>query len=466
MKLRTPFSRLSIVLATASVVLIFLIPTWIGFAEKDSKNPVLTASRAYEYRQVVDLGERTNWKGAEDPRVLMAYCRALLETGRLIPHALRAPNTPEHASSFGMAYWELLRGRVTYSEQQFRNLQKIKGFWGYVGELEIALTINDFSSMARVLKDSRSAIASAPASVSSTMHYYSLLHLQGTAEYDHLGEELDTEAGRSLPPEWTAPMHATLLLRRNEFARAHEKLDAALAKVEFDSDVVLAKASVLAAEKGTAVAAEYLKGLSQKYPKAWPLMVHASWYEFEASLISREELVARLASLGRSHPYIVSPLTVLASMLAALEAGAAAQQVLENIPLLADELVRFQAYSVMLAKWDLEAGLKHSFVNNVNRAREMYPADPEPLWLLYTAARKDGNWSQALQAVNALLKLDPHDKAALQALTRVLEDAGRWSMVVEAGERFLASRRAISEQARKEVQERVRRAREKIAAKS
>jgi len=439
---------------------------WIHRSGTDSKESALQLLRTYDYPQLVNFGQEHQWKDADDPEVLMAYSRALLETGRLIPDGLRAPNVPEEVAAFAAAYFELLRGRVSYAEEQFRLLRKgDRGkLWGYLGQLEASLVTEDYVSMGRLLSEDQPSVPPNQPRFEMLIQHYGLMHLSGTAQYARLAQHLDAEQGRSLPAQWTAPLHAALLLRQNDFGQANKVIDEALAKSKFDPHVVLAKASVMSAEKGTAAAAAYLKDVGHKYPHAWPLILHRVGYEFEASVISAKDVVNTLARLGRGRVFDASSLIMVASTLVDFGDSTSALQLLDNLAASPDELIRFQSYSLLMAKWDELGGHAHSFANNVRRAREMYPADPAPLWLLYSAASKGKKSSEALQALEGLLKLDPYDRPALQALTRVHEDAGHWEKVIEVGNRFFGSQRVISAAAEKEVRDRMQRASGKLAA--
>jgi tetratricopeptide (TPR) repeat protein len=425
-----------------------------------TRDDILRLARIFDYGKIVELGERDNWKNAEDPEILMTYCRAIVETGKSLPNAFRAPRIPKNVALFAEAYLDLLKGHVNRAEARFVSLTKSDQHktWGYLGTLEQSLITQDYVAMGNVLKEWQ-ALSIDNHTMNWITPYYQVRYLSGIGRHEELARVLaEPELLQRLRPGYIAPFKAALLLRENRFSEAHAVLDASLAAVGFDVGLVLAKVSVISAEQGLSGASDYLQKIQRQIPRAWPIEIHRVLHETEGNRISSSEAAGALIAVVKRRPFDAETVVNVSPILFDLGDHAASIELLETLPTSLDDKLRFANYYLLMAKFDQREGTKHSLRNNLQRALEMHPADTQILWFKYSVSRREKNHVKAIETLNVLLQLDPNDRPALLAMTRVNEDMKQWDEVLQAGERFLGSKRVISVKAEEEVRNRMQRA--------
>lgn len=428
--------------------------------KEERQRELLRLAKQYEYERVYALGDRYGWTYANDPEVLMAYSESLAETARTIPDALRVPKVHKSIALFVEAYADLIKGHVNRAETTFLSLARSGDakHLGYIGLLELSVTLRDFPAMSEWL----AAFRNEPGLEQQfrwIVPSYTANYLAGLGKYGELTQFLDRqEVARTLPTEEMAIWRAVIVKRYNDFSTAHSAIDSAIAKGGLSAALVNTKAMLISSERGSQAGREYLKASQELIPRAWPVEFHRVVYEVDGGLISPEQAVDALVDIAKRRQHDAAAVLVVASTLEGLRASVASIYVVNTLPLPIEDLLRFASYQILLAKSHFNAGDTHSMNVAIERAQRMDPANPELLWLEYEIALTRKDYEPALKALSKLLNLDPYDKPALKAAMHVYEEMGRWDDVIEAGERFLQSRRVVSSRSETEVRERIRRA--------
>lgn len=453
---------LAVSLIGAAIVAFASAATPRASLAKDTEvsSEVLRLAMRFEYERIVALGSQHRWKHGADPEVLMTYSRALLETGREIPDALRTPHTRKNVALFVEAYTDLIRGHVNRAESAFLSLTNsgdAKSL-GCIGLLEQSTMLRDFPAMHRWLANCSKEPALAR-HFPWVVPHYTASYLSGAGSYRELAQLLERpQVAGQLRLQTVAVLQADILVRRNEFSEAHAVIDSAIAKSGLDPDLAYVKATVISAEKGLRSALEYLKASRERLPEAWVLEFHEVLHEAEAGLINPVQTAKALVPLGFSRTFDAAATIAIASALEDLGATPISDSLVSDLSLPVEDLRRYATYNIWLAKTYLRKGRTQSLDLAFRRAQQMDPANPDLLWLEYAIARARKNHEGALGALAKLLELDPNNKPALQAATRVHEEMRRWSDVIVLGKRFLQSKRVTSSNAEQEVRDRVQRA--------
>ena len=421
---------------------------------------VLRLAKRFQYERILALGSQHGWKHGADPEVLMTYSRALLETGREIPDALRTPHASKSIALFVQAYTDLVRGQVNQAESAFLSLTNSGDAkpWGYIGLLEQSTMLRDFPALHKWLTEYRKQPALTQRFPWVVPHY-TASYLGGVGKYRELAQSIERpKVASQLRIEALAALQADILVRRNEFAEAHAVIDSAIAKSGLDPDLAYVKATVISAEQGLRAAIEYLKASQERLPKAWVLEFHKVLHEAEAGLIDPVQTAKALVPLGFGRTFDAAATIAIASVLEDVGATPISASLIADLSLPVEDLGRYATYNIWLAKTYLRQSRTQSLKLAFRRAQQMDPANPDLLWLEYRIARTRKDHEGALGALTKLLEQDPNDKPALQAATRVYEEMGRWNDVIALGKQFLQSKRAISSNAEREVRNRVERA--------
>lgn len=423
---------------------------------------VLHLNGRFEFEKIVELGMRHDWPYGGDPEVLMTYSRALLETGKEVPDTLRTPKAKRSVALFVGAHTDLVRGRIAQAESVFWSLTKSADAkaWGYIGLLEQSAALRDFPAMRQIIAEFRTN-SDLENLFPWVVPHYTTFRLSALGKYRELAELLKAPGVvRHLRGQDVALLRSDILVRNNEFAEAHAVVDREIAKSGLTADLVYAKATITSAERGLRASSKYLRASQKLLPRAWVLEFHAVLHETEARIMSPTQTAHKLVGLGFERTFDAAGTIGTASLLEDLVATPVATALIEQLNLADEDLRRYATYHIWFAKAHLKERRTESMDLAVRRAIETDPANSGLLWLQYEIARTNRNHVGAIEVLSRMLELDPHNKSAMRAATRVYEDAGQLNDVITMGRRFLESKRAIGAIAEKDVRDRVQRATE------
>lgn len=400
------------------------------------------ASRPASFATIRRLLDKHRWSDGDDPRLVMTYCEALVETNAEVPEALGvlAPTV----FRFATGYWTLLRGDSKAAAKVFNSLLEDKrgGRYGYIGLLEKAQYTGNIASMGPLLDGLSRARQDGLAVPVWVEPYFRGVYSLGVGKYREVAELVQVARVQGdLQGSMLIELQVPLLLREDRLSEA--KLLLANTR-PLTQELIVSHANIVAVDEGYEASSHLLKDRLEQFPHMWKVAEAYLFHALETVRFDNRRSVPylnALVDLQRRRPYDIRLKLLLANAL--FDTGdpiaALTQSLLEDLRS-ADEFV---SYDLLVAKLALLSQSLATYKNSVDKASAKAPLDPSVLWFSYQAADRLGANTTALENLNELLRPDPRNLFVLEALVKTYSKLGQEIEAQRIAEQIKSVRRNV-----------------------
>ena len=411
--------------------------------------------RSNPYLATVQTLKSHQWSDADDPRLIMDYSEALVETDAEVPGELKG-KTPI-IFRFALAYHDLLRGETKESKQIFSALRDDKAgmLFGYVGLLELAKYTGNIMSMEPLLHELKRDITGGMFAPKWVLPYFEATYDLNVGKYDEVAEMIrNAQVREALDQNMVNELQVPLLLRQNHLREARTQL----AHSAQTQDSIIAGADIIAAKDGYEVSSKLLKKKMLQFPlmrKVAEAYVYHSLevvhFDYKLSVPYLNILVA----LQQKKTYDVPLKLGLANAL--FDTGDPLK-ILRTTELLselhyADD---FLFYDLMAAKLALFAKNPVDYKKYMKRAKEKAPLNVAVLWFSYQVAEREKDYGAALKDLEELLRTEPNNVFYLTAKAKTYAKLGRKNEAQNVVKQIMDSKRYFATYQRDELRNIVR----------
>jgi tetratricopeptide (TPR) repeat protein len=397
------------------------------------------------YDEILNRLNSQQWERDTDPRNIMFYCAALVETKRQLPREITSPSIPRHVSEFVQGCYSFRQGKLRESLRIFSELARDKDhhLWGDIGLLAFSLETGNISNMKRPLERLEAEAKKNPAVVRTwDLLYYKAWYAFYSGNHEEVEQILNNHKD-SLAALGLSELKVTVLLRQDRFDEAEEiirKIPSGYqVRAGLDSELIKLK-------YGSKKCLEYLRKKKTEYPRFRGLES-----KYADALVDTGEVEA--ATEVRKKLVQERPFDFFVQL-----AFAAHQLYHGNLEEAKDYLIRLDYppevnyYDVLLAAMYKKQNLDMKAWEYLGLAKKLFPRSPYVLSGIMSMALKERDFDKQYAALKESLEIDPNDIATLVAAMFVHCFRKEYDQVLQAEKRINASKRYVDPEMREKIE--------------
>ncbi|AMP05359.1 hypothetical protein CPter91_3018 [Collimonas pratensis] len=421
---------------------------------------IFLKKRALRFDEITHDLQRYKWSLDSDPRLLIVYCEAILETEAALPEEMK--NSSDVSNKFAQAYLMLLRGKTRDSNLLFDELVNTQGgeVFGFVGLLEQSLFTGNITSLGQVLEKLKSSFSDDSHIPIWILPYYEATYNLKMGRYKDVTNILQmAKINKSLSKYTIEQFEIAIAIPQNQFAEARKILKHMGSNGDADQNSILNEADILAAELGFPASSMFLSRKMREYPEMW--LVKKAFINHSLEAIHFDQKLSipylnMLSELEQKRNFDVNLKLNLASLLFYTGdpiKGLLSKKLRDEIKPLED----FVNYDLLIAKLSLrstETEKQFYTMRYLDIAKEKAPLNISVLWLSYQIAEMNKKYDECMENLNQILFVDPFNVDALVAKAKTYNKLGEIKEAKNLAHKMLyeKNKRKISIDLRKELQ--------------
>jgi len=343
-----------------------------------------------------------NWDTESDPRIIMIYCDALVETNKPLPGSMLLPSVPQYVRNFIRGYYNFRQGKLKESIKTFSELAQDRAnhAWGDLGILTFSLATGSITNMKDPLDRLEREAERIPEMVQKwEIPFYKAWYNYYTGHYDEVARMLD-QRSHDFDSAQLSELRVTMLLRNDEFDKAEQIIrrmpSTYQATVALEADLVKLK-------YGTKKWLEYLREKRKKFPQFWLLeSEYADALSGEGQFDEVTEIRKRLV---KNRPFDFVMHLALASHMLFHGKFEDAKEYLLRL----DYPSEVDYYDVLLSEMYEKENQKTKSREYLMLASKLFPKSPYVLSRMKGIAIKERNYASVHNIIREQLDNDPND---------------------------------------------------------
>lgn len=400
-----------IIRITLSISCLLLCVVWFGcrFGSEYTRNLTIEElSYSLMYNEILTKLNGTQWEREADPKTIMTYIDALVETKRPLPREMVSPPTPHHVSKFIHGYYSFRQGKLRESLRIFSELARDKEhhIWGDLGILEFSLGTGSISNMKNPLESLDEEARKTPAVLRIwDLPFYKAWYCFFSGHYDE-ADRILTDYKDSIDPVRLSELKVTMLLRLDRFNEAEEIIKSMPPGYQVTAEL---ESALVRLKYGSKKWLEFLREKRKKYPQFW--IIESKYADALVDAGQIDSASEAYKKLAHARPFDV--FIQLAFVSHQLYHG--------NFEEAKDKLIHLDYppevsyYDVLLAKMFSKQNLDMKAWEHLRLAKKQFPRSPYALSGIMGLALKERNYDEMYSALKESLEIDPNDIATLLA---------------------------------------------------
>ena len=438
-----------IIKITLLISCLLLCVIWFGCrsGSENTRNPTIEElSDSLMYDEVLNRLSGKQWEKEGDPRTIMIYCDALVETQRPLPREMVSPPVPQYVSKFIHGYYSFRQGKLRESLRVFSELAQDKEhhIWGDLGILEFSLGTGSISNMKRPLESLEEEAKKTPA-VARTwdLAFYKAWYGFYSGQYDEVDQILN-DCKDSIDAVRLSGLKVAVLLRQDRFNEAEEIIKRMPPGYQVTAE---SESALIKLKYGSKKWLEFLREKRKKYPQFWVIES-----EYADALVDSGQIDA--ATEVRKKLAHARPFDVFIQL-----AFAAHQLYHGNFDEAKDYLARLDYppevsyYDVLLARMYEKQNLDTKAWEYLRLAKKQFPRSPYALSGIMGMALKERDFDEMYSAQKERLEIDPNDITTLLSAMYVHCLRKEYDEVWQVEKRISGSKRYIDQGIQEKIED-------------
>lgn len=436
------------------VLLIIALVIAISCTKKDKTEDsdyirITSLARSFSYEQIVTEFSSYPWNREKDPSMLMVYCKAIVETGNILPASVKSPPLPTYMAEFTQGYFDLLSGRLQEAVNRFLNLINLKEnhegqVWGNIGFLEFALYTESIANMEVPLKKLQFIAEQNPSTVSSwVIPHYSVWYYFNSGKFSEV-DNIIQKYNKELDPITLLILQVELLVRDNRFEEAEKAIKNLPPDLSSDQDVIALEADIINLKHGLERWMKYLYEKHKQFPKMW--LIEQRYGEALLESGQTELGIEILKKIAQKRTFDVITQLYLAEDMLGYGKVDEAKEIFSHVRKKSAELPHYSTYYNFLSAKIFHIQKKEEEAQkSLSLAMKLYPKAPRFLWLMFDIAMKKRDYNNAHQTFKEILELYPNEVSALASMIELNYLRGEWGELFITEKKISQSPRYVGE---------------------
>jgi len=439
----------NILLVIAISLVICYLMLGCSRATKMTVDEMLELAHSEKYNEMLKALSGYDICSSNDPKKLMLYIEALIETGNQLPKSMQNSSCPTHIREFATGYYLMLNGRFTDSILHFSSIGGTidSTIWMTTAFLEYGLYTKDLSNyetsirMLEGLKiyNQQNDIKTYPTERDLT--YYQGWFLQSTSKTDEL-KKLLIEKGAFLTPYDKALFEVELFLREDEFEKAQQIINMQLERYPRNQTYLLYRGLMIRLTQGDEKWLQYLEGLLKKNTGLSLIESHFATGLIEDGQKEKGLQLLTNAAAKKQFHYESDLLSKYYSILY----GSSTLKAKNLEAINNEQYAQLPYYHVILGQLYLINGEIDNAEKQLNMAKQLNPYADYVLWLELEILKRRGISEKAKSVLLKMRRVWPndidilHEECELDLKTNDMNDFWKINDIVRSSKRVVPSR--------------------------
>jgi len=380
-----------------------------------------------------------------DPRIIMIYCDALVETKRPLPREMVSAPVPQHVRNFINGYYSFRQGKLRESLRIFSELAQDKDhhIWGNLGILEFSLGTGSISNMKRPLESlENEAIKTSSVARTWSLPFYKAWYSFYSGQYDEVDNILNYQKD-SLDSLELSELKVTVLLRLDRLDEAEEIIRRMPPGYQITAEL---ESTLIKLKYGSKKWLEFLHEKRNKYPKFWKIESQYADALVDSGQIDAAMEVRR--KLAHERPFDVFIQLSFASHQLYHGNFEEAKKYLVRL----DYPPEVSYYDVLLAEMYSKQNQDMKAWEYLRLAKKQFPGSPYALSGIMGMALKKRDYDEMYSALKEKLASDPNDIVTLLSAMFVHCLRKEYDEVWQIEKRINGSKRYIDKEIRQQIE--------------
>ncbi len=430
------------------VLCLYLCVFWFGCrpGSGDTRNPTIEElSNALMYTAVLDRLSNVQWEREDDPRTIMMYCDALVETRKPLPEAMISPPVPQHVSKFTRGYYSFRQGKLREGLKIFSEIVEDKKHhvWGDLGVLVFSLETSSIANAKRPLDVLEREAGRDPAlSQKWNLPFYRTWYNFYCGRYDEVDKIL-RDYEDNLDARGLSELKVTMLLMKDKFSEAERMIRRMSPGYQWTA---VLESELIKLKYGHQKWLEFLREKRKQYPRFW--MIESKYADalVESGQIDSATKIRK--KLVEVRPYDFLMQLALAAHILYHGNFEDARGYLLRL----DYPPEVSYYDVLLSEMYSRQNQAAKAWECLKLAKKLFPKSPYVLTGIMGMALNARDYDMAYRAVKEKLEIDPNDIETLVLAMLVYCLRREYNEVLRVETQIEGSRRHIDKEIKEKIE--------------